>query len=122
MKKIIALILVIFMLCLCGCQSNNQGETELQDIKTEESLSDKLVREMDSALQEDLKNPDNYSTAGMASVTLKYAEKWQEIADEYYNKLMEFDGILQLNDHYYSSDDFHTFISEMKTNWNSIIK
>ena len=126
MKKIIALVLSILMLFLCGCQLDNQNKsdhnstpskTDGQDIITEESISKRLVREMDEALKKELEDPNNYSTTEMANVTLKYTEKWQKIADEYYNKLMEFDGIIQLNEHYYSSDDFHTFISEMKKNW-----
>lgn len=76
-----------------------------------------MVLEIDGALEEELKDSLKYSVVDAANIIDKYAEEWKERADEYYNKLMEFDGILQLNDHYYSSDDFHTFISEMKTNW-----
>ena len=43
--------------------------------------------------------------------------KWKEIADEYYDKIMKYDEDIQLDDHYYSSDDLHTFVSNMKTSW-----
>ncbi|MBE6798051.1 MAG: hypothetical protein E7531_06960 [Ruminococcaceae bacterium] len=35
---------------------------------------------------------------------------------------MKYDGITQLDENYYSSDDLHTFVSNMKKSWESYNK
>lgn len=82
-----------------------------------ESLSEKLIREIDDAYKEDQKKPESSTTVGMVELAKQYAEKWKQAADEYYNKIMAYDGVVQLNENYASSDDLHTYVSNMKSNW-----
>ena len=143
MKKIIGIILTatILTLCLCGCQKpteenpddssssiantleENSDDSSIPDESTVEqyngieSLADKLTREIDEAYAKEEYLPEYSSTAGMVALADKYREKWAEVADEYYNKIMEYNGIIQGSDDYYSSDDLHTFVSNMKTSW-----
>ena len=51
------------------------------------------------------------------ALLLKYTKKWKQVADEYYDKITKYEGIAQLDENYYSSDDLHTFVSNMKINW-----
>ncbi len=71
-----------------------------------ESLSKRLIREIDGEYKEKQELPENCTTIGMV-----------QLADEYYNKLMEYEGIIQFSDTYYSSADLHTFVSNLKNNW-----
>ena len=127
MKKDICLFLVALglVLCLCGCQnvSTQNGdenstpiENSVEKSEVEESLAEKFIREIDDNYRKESKLPEYSTTIGMVELAGMYTEKWKQVADEYYNKIMEFDGIIQLNE-YYSPDDFHTFVSNMKTNW-----
>ena len=82
-----------------------------------ETLSEKLIREIDGAYDEEMKSPEDSSTAGMCAISEKYTKKWQDVADEYYKKLTEYD-ITKINEtSYCSADEFHTFIKNMKTSW-----
>lgn len=131
MKKISVLLLVFaLLLCFNGCQPNtlnnsSDGKTDpisttsqpdSQKYEPKESLAEKLVREIDGAYEKEQNEPENCSTVGMIELADKYANEWKLIADEYYNKIMEYDGIIQPNEDYYSSDDLHTFVSNMKNN------
>ncbi len=94
--------------------------TLLRDISNypiPETLTEKLLREIDNEYKKESFEGDS-STGAMVDRADKYTKKWQDVADEYYNKLMEYDGIVQ-NDEtcIYSSDDFHNFIKNMKTSW-----
>lgn len=82
-----------------------------------ESLAEKLVRQMDEDFEADSKLPEYTSTAGMCQLYDKYTKKWQQVADEYYNKIMAFDDLIQPSEIYYSAEDLHTFVANMKTNW-----
>ena len=84
-----------------------------------ESLADKLAREMDTAYETERNMPENQSTGGLVDVSIKYAEKWAEIADEYYQKIMEYDGVDPSSAEYYSSNDLHTYVADLKTSWES---
>lgn len=95
----------------------NSGDNEVQ-----ETLSERLVREIDSTYREEQKSPEDGSTIGMVELSNKYAQKWKQVADEYYDKIMKYDGITQLDENYYSSDDLHTFVSNMKKSWESYNK
>lgn len=128
MNKIIGFCLAVLVLtfCLCGCQKEkveNVGEnatsveTTVEEKNTDEALYEKIIREIDDAYLEEQKKSENCTTVGMIELADKYTEKWKQVADEYYNKIMEYDGIFQPNENYYSSDDLHTFVSNMKINW-----
>lgn len=130
MRKSVAFIFIVFLLLgLCGCKNT---KTEDQDVNStyaeskendtdndtdNESLTEKCIREIDGAYLADSTLPEFSTTAGKVELTCKYTEKWRQVADECYNKIMEYDGTIQLNESSYSSDDLHTFVSNMKTNW-----
>lgn len=127
MRKVISMILavLVFVLCLCGCQKpdwQNDDEMAFSAESTvgendDKTLAEKLILEIDGAYIEDSKLPEYNTTVGMVDLAEKYTEKWEQVADDYYNKIMEHDGIVQPSDNYYSSDDLHTFVSNMKANW-----
>ena len=81
------------------------------------SLAEKLVDEIEEAYEADSLRDEYASTVGMCELHNKYTKKWKEIADEYYDKIMAYDEDIQLSDAYYSTDDLHTFVSNMKTSW-----
>ncbi len=93
------------------------AEDPVDKVQVDESLYEKLIREIDGAYIEEQKTPKGSTTIGMVEISDKYTEKWKQVADEYYDKIMKFDGITKLNENYYSSEDLHTFVSNMKTNW-----
>lgn len=94
------------------------GQADDQDIEAE-TLREKLLREIEGVYLEEQKLPEYSTTLGMIELADTYTEKWKQVADEYYNKIMEaeieeYDESVQPN---YSSDDLHTFVSNMKTSW-----
>lgn len=126
MKKLICLILCLSVLtvCFCSCKEtdNNIDEiTPTENTQTEidqsETLADKLIKEIETCYNKELGLPENSSTAGMRSVSSKYTEKWKEVADHCYNKIMNYNGIVAESEDYYTSDDLHTFVSNMKKSW-----
>lgn len=139
MKKT-PLLLAVLALCLSGCQWEREepqtGAPETsavttaatESVPTESTgtaeellrgdyLRDRYIAEIDGAYAEEAKLPDSSTTAGMVQLSAKYADMWAAVADEYYQKLIEYDGIIQPSDSYYSSEDLHMFLSNMKTNW-----
>ena len=89
----------------------------IRDYPIPETLTEKLLREIENEYNREIFYCDS-SNAAMVVIADKYTKKWQEVADEYYNKLMEYDGIVQMAETcIYSSDDFHKFIKNMKTSW-----
>jgi len=89
----------------------------ISDYPIHETLTEKLLREIDNEYKKESFEGDG-STGAMVDRADKYTKKWQDVADEYYNKLMEYDGIVQMDETcIYSSDDFHNFIKNMKTSW-----
>lgn len=120
MNKIIAFIFIaILLFCMCGCKSE-KAEINSSAIENtaNESLKDKLIREIDGAyLEEKYKNYEGLSTVDKCSLTEKYTGQWKQIADKYYNKMMEYNGITRHSEAYYSSENFHKALSNMKTNW-----
>ena len=126
MKKIITL-LSILLICVafCGCEKETGSEQAVSSVppittgesKVIESLSEKLISEIDGAYQKDARLPEYSTTAGMVELADKYTDKWKQVAEEYYAKIMEYKGDVQLSVTDYSPEDFHTFVSNMKTNW-----
>jgi len=53
----------------------------------------------------------------MVNLANTYKEKWVQVADEYYNKLMQYDGVITPAEHYATSEDLHRYIADMKTAW-----
>jgi len=134
MKKMAVLLCCVFLvLSLCACKNDSAKETNNYNVgsnsltismehdvgedQVAESLYEKLIREIDGAYAEESKLPESSTTVGMVELADKYAKKWQQVADEYYNKIMEFDENIAPSEIYYSTDDLHTFVSNLKTNW-----
>lgn len=144
MKKLSCVLLVLvlmFSLFACGgdktettgvsTETTTQRESvteyseSLTEIVTEtisentvyESLSERLIREIDGEYKEKQELPENCTTIGMVKLADEYCEKWEQVADEYYNKLMEYEGIIQFSDAHYTSEDLHTFVFDLKSNW-----
>ncbi|MBE6734755.1 MAG: hypothetical protein E7563_05395 [Ruminococcaceae bacterium] len=82
-----------------------------------ELLSERLIREIDGEYKEKQELPENCTTVGMLQLTDEYCEKWELVADEYYNKLMEYDEERFLGKEEYSSEKVRTLVSGYKTNW-----
>ncbi len=114
MKKIVGILLCLILLMLCGCQEQ-PAQDSISDVA--ETTAQRLIREIDGAYKEEQKLPESSTTVGMVELSNKYAEKWAQVADECYNKLMAYDGVNPSAEHYYSSDDLHAFVSDMKENW-----
>lgn len=81
-----------------------------------EALSYKLICEIDGAYKKETLESDD-SNITLLEITYKYIEKWQDVADEYYKELIEYEDIVVIDSTSYSADDFHEFIKNMKTNW-----
>lgn len=137
MKKTFAILLTfgLLLVSFCGCEriktdimptesqttaqieQNFQQASERPIYTTPESLAERLIREIDTQFEADSKLLEYSSTAGQCDLWYKYEQKWRQIADTYYNKIAEYDGIVPPSDIYYTSEDLHTFISDMKANW-----
>lgn len=136
MKKLGSLLLILVLMfslsaCVGAPQSSTESSTEsasdleavttptenTTEVSDEERLSERLIREIDGEYKEKQELPENCTTIGMVQLADEYCKKWEQVADEYYNKLMEYDEIIQFSDAYYTSEDLHTFVSEMKENW-----
>lgn len=116
---------MILTLVFVGCSFDSTGSIDETSSSTvsetdntvQVSLSEKLINEIDDEYLSESKLPEFSTTMGMIELSDRYADKWRQIADEYYNKIMEYDGISQLDENNYSSDDLHSYVSEMKANW-----
>ena len=53
----------------------------------------------------------------MIELADSYAKKWEQVADEYYNKIMGFSGDSQLDGKHYSAEELHSYASDLKTKW-----
>ena len=98
-------------------QKKETEKSITEDKGEEESLREKLIREIDGAYLQESESTEYSTTVGMVELADKYTEKWKQVADGYYKKIMEYDGIVRPSEDYYSSDDLHTFVSNMKANW-----
>ncbi len=79
-------------------------------------LRDKYTAEIETAYDADADLPEYQSTAGMCELNDKYAKRWQEIADEYYDKLMAYEYDLNgLEISYYNVEEFRAALKRMKT-------
>ena len=133
MKRIFAVLLcyAVFALSLCACNnadtenkksseaptsSTSSLENETVENQAKESLSEKLIREIDAAYIEAQKEPENGTTIGMIELADEYTAKWKQVSDEYYDKIMKYTGAARLDGKQYSADELHTFVSDMKTN------
>lgn len=77
------------------------------------SLADHYAREVDAAYEADALLPEHQSTAGMCELNGKYANRWVEIADEYYEKLMNQEESEWTSPHC-TVDEFKAALKKMK--------
>lgn len=97
-----------------------EGTFEIQTFDFTCDLQIRLTKEIDEARSVELETA--ISTADMVYVNQKYADMWQDVANKYYEKIVNYNGIIQPSDNYYTSDDLHTFVSNMKNNWEQYYK
>ena len=84
--------------------------------KPNTSLYEQLDIEIHNAYELEQSDPENQSTAGMVVLSEKYAAKWAQVAEEYYQKIMAHE-LDELNETYGTSEDLHTYVTNMKTAW-----
>jgi len=92
----------LIILCLCSCGINSSvPESNINDITVtesninnttsivqEESTRDKLLNSIESDYKNDSQKEEYTTTAGMIDLEYIYAEKWDEVSAEYYNKII----------------------------------
>ena len=107
-----------------ACVNPENGELLRNILKYSvfESLSDRLIREIDGAYHEESKLAENSSTVGMVDLAGKYTDKWKQIADEYYDKIMEYGNSEQADESGVMIDELKASVSKMKTNWERYYK
>lgn len=77
-------------------------------------LRDKYTAEIKAARDADANLPEYQSTAGMCELGDKYAKRWQEIADEYYDKLMAYEYDFETP--FCGVEEFRSALADMKAN------
>ncbi len=92
MKRILILTTLLVVLCLCACEKRTPvPETNINDITTvvqEKSVSDKLLHDIESEYEEESKKDEYITTLGMMELAYKYADKWDAVSAEYYDKII----------------------------------
>ena len=78
------------------------------------SLADRYLDEVETAYDADANLPEYQSTAGMCELNDKYAKRWQEIADEYYDKLMAYEYDFETP--FCGVEEFRSALADMKAN------
>lgn len=78
------------------------------------SLTERYVQEVETAYEADSLLPEYQSTAGMCELNSKYANRWTEIADAYYEKLMNQEESEWVSPHC-TVDEFKAALKKMKT-------
>ena len=79
-----------------------------------ESLADIIQQKIDGELKKEQYLDENCTTMGMANFYLKYAEKWESIANQYYERLFDFKEDWYSLDESNTNEDFYESISRMK--------
>ncbi|MBR5239437.1 MAG: hypothetical protein IKW04_02535 [Clostridia bacterium] len=92
MKRILILTALFAVLCLCSCEKRTSvTESDINDTTTvvqEESISDKLLYDIESEYEEESKKDEYTTTLGMVELSYKYADKWDAVSTEYYDKII----------------------------------
>ena len=78
------------------------------------SLADRYLDEVETAYDADANLSEYQSTAGMCELNDKYAKRWQEIADEYYDKLMAYEYDFETP--FCDVEEFRSALADMKAN------
>ncbi len=131
MKKSISIILVVVILMtiiLTACSqtevenptNTTESTTKQNDnvITEEEPLRDRLIREIDGALQKE--DHAMMTTYEQGQIYVDYAKKWECVADTCYNALMKHES--EDMEPYPTNEEFHIAIKNMKTDWENYYK
>jgi len=144
MKKRMSLFLAtaVLMLGFCACQPKSKetnsdetlttaestveetpttAESTTSENQVQETLAEKLLREIEGAYREERESTENSSQGAMADVDYKYTQKWKQIADEYYQKILTHDVMVGTGTGD-SSVSGTAALSEMKNNWEQYYK
>lgn len=81
---------------------------------TPESLRDKYEAEIEADRDADADLPEYQSTVGMCELSDKYTQRWRDIADKYYDKLMAYEHEEDYNTPLCSVEEFRTALANMK--------
>ncbi len=124
MKKILAILLTfaVIGLSLCGCNKDTNVDSQKKPLsetnsayqENAETLSEKLIREIDGVYLEEQKKPEYTTTIGMIELAEQYTKKWKQVADKYFSEIMNYNGATSL---YETTDDLHSSVSDMKSKW-----
>lgn len=87
------------------------------DIVSFNGLYDKLIENIDKAYKTEQELPEFSTTGGMVQLAERYSLKWQEVAKEYYSKLMEYRFAEEYPDMGQTTEKLHKVISDMKESW-----
>ena len=133
MKKRLLTFMLVCLLGLSGCGGENSPadsqppapDSSAAEVPTEgvpattpkESLSQRLEREIDAAYAAEGELPENQSTLGMCDLRDKYVARWKQVAEDYYARLMAYNGIEEETDGFSTSEEFHQALSAMHANW-----
>ncbi len=93
----------------------SENKTEKVDVLSDD-LSESLIREIEDAYKAEALTGDN-STIGMVERAAKYTNMWQQVSNEYYNKLINYENIEKYGEIGHTADEFHSYIKNMKTSW-----
>lgn len=77
-------------------------------------LADRYLDEVETAYEADSQLPEYQSTAGMCELNSNYANRWAEIADEYYNKLMAYEHDADYSTPFCTVEEFRAALKDMK--------
>ncbi len=92
MKRILILSTLLVVLCLCSCAiKTSVPESDINDttaVVREESLSDKLLHDIESKYEEEAKKDEYMTTIGMVKLANKYADIWAAVSVEYHDKII----------------------------------
>ena len=136
MKKFLSLLLAVMLIfSLLGCNLRQGSEsaksektssttvkkekaedTDKEFVKPEGDTKTKqdYIKEIDDEYQE-MQYADEYGTTeGMSRLAQRYAEKWEEVSDEYFKKLTAVDGRVTYKGKEYSSKEFREYITDLK--------
>ena len=78
------------------------------------SLRDKYEAEVEADYAADAELPEYQSTAGMCELGDKYAQRWRDIADQYYDKLLAYELEEDISTPYCSVEEYRTALADMK--------
>lgn len=124
MKKTVAIFLigVVLLFSLCACAGNNESSdpastdtSSTTRSQASETLSEKLIREIDTDYLEKQNLSEYSSTIGMIELAEDYTAKWAQVADEYYDKIMKYNASAKVDGKNYSAEELHTYVADMKT-------